>query len=53
MPLSTTSLDNMSTPLVGVVMGSSNDWEVMQHAAVLLKHFGIGYVGASHAGFAV
>ena len=33
----------MSTPLVGVVMGSSSDWEVMQHAAVLLKHFGIGY----------
>ena len=33
----------MSMPLVGVVMGSSSDWEVMQHAAVLLKHFGIGY----------
>jgi 5-(carboxyamino)imidazole ribonucleotide mutase len=33
----------MSTPLVGVVMGSSSDWEVMRHAAVLLKHFGIAY----------
>ena len=33
----------MSMPLVGVVMGSSSDWEVMQHAAVLLKHFGIDY----------
>jgi len=31
----------MSTPLVGVVMGSSSDWEVMQHAAIMLKHFGI------------
>ena len=33
----------MSVPLVGVVMGSSSDWEVMQHAAMLLQHFGIGY----------
>ena len=33
----------MSMPLVGVVMGSSSDWEVMQHAAMLLQHFGIGY----------
>lgn len=29
------------TPLVGVVMGSSSDWDVMQHAVVLLKEFGI------------
>lgn len=28
-------------PLVGVVMGSSSDWDVMQHAVVLLKEFGI------------
>ena len=33
----------MSVPLVGVVMGSSSDWEVMQHAVTMLKHFGIGY----------
>jgi 5-(carboxyamino)imidazole ribonucleotide mutase len=31
----------MSQPLVGVVMGSSSDWEVMQHAVAQLKHFGI------------
>ena len=31
----------MSTPLVGVVMGSSSDWEVMQHAATTLKQFDI------------
>ena len=31
----------MSMPLVGVVMGSSSDWEVMQHAASMLQHFGI------------
>ncbi|AMP38479.1 MULTISPECIES: 5-(carboxyamino)imidazole ribonucleotide mutase [Ralstonia solanacearum species complex] len=30
-----------SAPLVGVVMGSSSDWDVMQHAVVLLKEFGI------------
>lgn len=33
----------MSTPLVGVVMGSSSDWEVMRHAAQLLKHLNIPY----------
>ncbi|HEX7634785.1 MAG TPA: 5-(carboxyamino)imidazole ribonucleotide mutase, partial [Noviherbaspirillum sp.] len=32
-----------STPVVGVVMGSSSDWEVMQHAATMLKDFGIAY----------
>jgi 5-(carboxyamino)imidazole ribonucleotide mutase len=33
----------MSAPQVGVVMGSSSDWEVMQHAALLLKQFGIPF----------
>ncbi len=28
-------------PVVGVVMGSSSDWEVMQHAVALLKDFDI------------
>ena len=28
-------------PLVGIVMGSSSDWDVMQHAAALLKEFGV------------
>jgi len=28
-------------PLVGVVMGSSSDWEVMQHAVAMLKDFGV------------
>lgn len=31
----------MSHALVGVVMGSSSDWEVMQHAVEQLKAFGI------------
>jgi 5-(carboxyamino)imidazole ribonucleotide mutase len=30
-------------PLVGVVMGSSSDWEVMQHAVAMLKDFGIAH----------
>ena len=29
------------TPLVGVLMGSSSDWDVMQHAVAMLKEFGI------------
>lgn len=33
----------MSQPLIGVVMGSSSDWEVMQHAVTQLKAFGIPY----------
>ncbi|APF88100.1 5-(carboxyamino)imidazole ribonucleotide mutase [Ralstonia solanacearum] len=32
-----------SAPLVGVVMGSSSDWDVMQHAVVLLKEFDIPF----------
>ncbi|HZH06458.1 MAG TPA: 5-(carboxyamino)imidazole ribonucleotide mutase [Lautropia sp.] len=30
-----------SSPLVGVVMGSNSDWEVMQHAVSLLKEFDV------------
>ena len=30
-----------NTPVVGVVMGSSSDWEVMQHAVAMLKEFGV------------
>jgi len=30
-------------PQVGVVMGSSSDWEVMQHAVAMLKEFGIAH----------
>ena len=33
----------MAKPLVGVVMGSSSDWEVMQHAARRLAEFGVPY----------
>jgi 5-(carboxyamino)imidazole ribonucleotide mutase len=30
-------------PLVGVVMGSSSDWDVMQNAVAILKQFGVAY----------
>ena len=33
----------MSKPLVSIVMGSANDWEVMQPAAQALKDFGVAY----------
>ncbi|RJG03843.1 5-(carboxyamino)imidazole ribonucleotide mutase [Noviherbaspirillum sedimenti] len=32
-----------AAPLVGVVMGSSSDWEVMQNAVAMLKEFGVPY----------
>jgi 5-(carboxyamino)imidazole ribonucleotide mutase len=31
------------SPLIGVVMGSSSDWDVMQHAVAILKEFGIAH----------
>lgn len=30
-------------PLVGVVMGSSSDWEVMRHAVAVLSEFGVAH----------
>ncbi len=32
-----------SQPIIGVVMGSSSDWDVMQHAVAMLKEFGIAH----------
>ena len=33
----------MSKPLVSILMGSANDWEIMQQAARQLQDFGIAY----------
>jgi 5-(carboxyamino)imidazole ribonucleotide mutase len=33
----------VSKPLVGIVMGSTSDWDVMQHAARSLADFGVPY----------
>ncbi len=32
-----------NSPVIGVVMGSSSDWDVMQHAVSMLKEFGIPF----------
>jgi 5-(carboxyamino)imidazole ribonucleotide mutase len=31
----------ITCPIVGVVMGSKTDWEVMQHAVEMLREFGV------------
>ena len=33
----------MTEPVVGIVMGSDSDWEVMQHAARRLTDFGVAH----------
>ncbi len=33
----------MTKPLVGIIMGSTSDWETMQHAAVQLDALGVPY----------
>ena len=33
----------MSSPLVGIIMGSSSDWPTMQNAAQILEDFGVPY----------
>jgi 5-(carboxyamino)imidazole ribonucleotide mutase len=38
------SIDSSSTasqPVVGIVMGSSSDWDVMKHAVAMLEAFGV------------
>ncbi len=36
-------MSEANKPLVGVVMGSSSDWDVMQHAVAILKEFGVAH----------
>jgi 5-(carboxyamino)imidazole ribonucleotide mutase len=33
----------MDKPLIGIVMGSTSDWDVMQHAARQFKDFGVPF----------
>jgi 5-(carboxyamino)imidazole ribonucleotide mutase len=33
----------MATPVIGIVMGSTSDWETMQHAAQMLDQLDIDY----------
>ena len=37
------SMADQNKPLVGVIMGSSSDWDVMQHAVAMLKQFGVPF----------
>ena len=37
--MSNSGKETMEKPLVGMVMGSSSDWDTMQHAAAILKQF--------------
>ncbi|MET5012471.1 AIR carboxylase family protein, partial [Burkholderia pseudomallei] len=32
-----------SAPLVGVLMGSSSDWDLMKHAVAILQEFDVPY----------
>jgi 5-(carboxyamino)imidazole ribonucleotide mutase len=36
-------MDQNAKPLVGVVMGSSSDWDVMRHAVAMLEQFGVAH----------
>ena len=38
-----TTTNNPATLLVGVVMGSSSDWDTMQHAVQILTRFGVAH----------
>ncbi|MFM2177557.1 MAG: hypothetical protein RL015_1655 [Verrucomicrobiota bacterium] len=33
----------MSSPVIGIIMGSSSDWPTLQHAAQVLQDFGIPF----------
>lgn len=33
--------EQAAAPLVGIIMGSQSDWETMQHAADILRQFGV------------
>ncbi|MGB6103723.1 MAG: 5-(carboxyamino)imidazole ribonucleotide mutase [Pusillimonas sp.] len=35
--------EHSGAPVVGLIMGSSSDWDVMQHAAAMLDEFGIAH----------
>ena len=37
------STGSNATAVVGIVMGSNSDWDVMQHAVSMLKEFGIAH----------
>ncbi|MDX3904733.1 MAG: 5-(carboxyamino)imidazole ribonucleotide mutase [Pigmentiphaga sp.] len=42
-PSSSSPLPSSAAVQVGVVMGSSSDWEIMKHAVAILDEFGVGH----------
>ena len=38
-----TTTNNPASPVVGVVMGSSSDWDTMQHAVQILQQFAVAF----------
>jgi 5-(carboxyamino)imidazole ribonucleotide mutase len=38
-----TAAQGAVSPVVGLIMGSSSDWEIMRHAAAILDEFGVPY----------
>lgn len=38
-----TTVPPPNQPIIGVVMGSSSDWDTMQHAVHILQQFGVAY----------
>ena len=38
-----TSFSSADAPVVGVIMGSSSDWDIMQHAVNMLGDFGVPF----------
>jgi 5-(carboxyamino)imidazole ribonucleotide mutase len=42
-PKQETVMEKAFAPKVGIVMGSTSDWDTMKHAAELLKAFGVSY----------
>ena len=38
-----TNKANLTKPVVGIVMGSNSDWDVMSNAAMVLEEFGIAH----------
>ena len=43
MTTTNSSANPATPPTVGVVMGSSNDWDTMQHAVQILQQFGVAH----------
>jgi 5-(carboxyamino)imidazole ribonucleotide mutase len=37
------TIQKQNTPVIGVLMGSSSDWDTMQHAVQILQQFGVAH----------